>query len=226
MDSQQQLLQVLQLPHLSQADDLTAEHSQLSDLLSTSVADEEVADLNLQTVYTLDTMDTSVQGQEERQLSLTPSRVRTPVLHREISMEDFDMNIFSMQEELENLKDLLSGQITVDTSLVSDLFGQDMDIGTMNMFNETLVDLKEGVEGEAGTKKVNLLTYSPGKLVAGQAEGKDPKLWCPVAKCLFDHDYADLSREDHHDYADLSREDHHDFADLGQEEDPLGHFYA
>ena len=64
------------------------------------------------------------------QLHLTPSLFqqqmvksenKRPVLHREISKEDFDLDINSMQKELDNLKEILSGQITLDTSLVSRL---------------------------------------------------------------------------------------------------------
>ena len=57
---------------------------------------------------------------------------KRPVLHREISKEDFDTDISSMQKDLDNLKDMLSGQITLDTSLVSSLFSSDSDaIGGM-----------------------------------------------------------------------------------------------
>merc|ERR1719167_1460843 len=48
--------------------------------------------------------------------------LKRPVLHREISKEDFDLDINSMQKELDNLKDILSGQITLDSTLVSSLF--------------------------------------------------------------------------------------------------------
>merc|ERR1712059_116077 len=51
-----------------------------------------------------------------------PGIRKRPVLHREISKEDFDLDINSMQKELDNLKEILSGQITLDTSLVSSLF--------------------------------------------------------------------------------------------------------
>ena len=47
------------------------------------------------------------------------------LLPREISKEDFDLDINSMQKELDNLKDILSGQITLDSTLVSSLFNVD-----------------------------------------------------------------------------------------------------
>ena len=43
-------------------------------------------------------------------------------MYREISKEDFDLDINSMQKELDNLKAILSGQITLDSTLVSSLF--------------------------------------------------------------------------------------------------------
>ena len=52
-------------------------------------------------------------------------------MHREISKEDFDLDINSMQKELDNLKDILSGQITLDSTLVSSLFN--VDDGLPNM---------------------------------------------------------------------------------------------
>ena len=53
------------------------------------------------------------------------------LLYREISKEDFDLDINSMQKELDNLKDILSGQITLDSTLVSSLFN--VDDGLPNM---------------------------------------------------------------------------------------------
>ena len=53
------------------------------------------------------------------------------LLPREISKEDFDLDINSMQKELDNLKDILSGQITLDSTLVSSLFN--VDDGLPNM---------------------------------------------------------------------------------------------
>lgn len=45
-----------------------------------------------------------------------------PVLQREISKEDFDLEMNIMEKDLNNLKDILSGQITFDHSLITNLF--------------------------------------------------------------------------------------------------------
>ena len=56
--------------------------------------------------------------------SLSPVR---PGFQRQISREDFDTVISTNEKDLDNLKDILSGQITLDTSLVSSLFTADTD---------------------------------------------------------------------------------------------------
>ena len=63
--------------------------------------------------------------QMKEENDLTPTK--RPVMNRDISKEDFDMDISSMQKELDNLKEILSGQITLDTSLVSNLFSAEQD---------------------------------------------------------------------------------------------------
>ena len=45
-----------------------------------------------------------------------------PKLQRQITKEDFDLDVNNMQAELESLKDILSGQISIDTTMVSSLF--------------------------------------------------------------------------------------------------------
>jgi len=147
------------------------------------VAVEDVTEF----VYTLDPLSVTLpQVQGETQLSLTPTRVRTPVVYR----ENLDMDDISMQE-LDSLKDLMTGQFLVDTSLVADLFGQDLDISTSNLFSDTLVDLEVEAEKEAEAVKRNLITYSPGKLGPGLPQENDPDLYAAS-----DHDYADPDRED------------------------------
>jgi len=49
----------------------------------------------------------------------TPTR---PTLQRELSKEDFDADTFFMENEIDNLKQILSGQIKMDTSMISNLF--------------------------------------------------------------------------------------------------------
>jgi hypothetical protein len=89
--------------------------------------------------------------------------MKRPVLHREISKEDFDLDINSMQKELDNLKEILSGQITLDSTLVSSLFNVD-DGMPMNLFNEHLLNHEEeaGVSQPASDAANNsLVTYNP-----------------------------------------------------------------
>ena len=49
----------------------------------------------------------------------TPTR---PTLQRELSKEDFDADTFFMENEIDNLKQILSGQIKMDTNMISNLF--------------------------------------------------------------------------------------------------------
>lgn len=64
------------------------------------------------------------------------SSLKRPALMREISKEDFDMDISNMQQELDNLKEILSGQITLDTSLVSSLFSPEEQLpASLNLSN-------------------------------------------------------------------------------------------
>lgn len=86
---------------------------------------------------------------------------KRPVLHREISKEDFDIDISSMQKDLDNLKEMLSGQITLDTSLVSSLFSSDSDtMGGMNLFNENLLNQEEEIN-LSEPAEVKPVTYNP-----------------------------------------------------------------
>ena len=48
-----------------------------------------------------------------------------PVLQREISKEDVDMDVSFLQKDLDNLKELLSGQVTLDPNFISSLFSPD-----------------------------------------------------------------------------------------------------
>ena len=64
-------------------------------------------------------------------VSVNSSLVKRPLLQREMSVEDFDTVINTNEKELDNLKDILSGQITLDTSLVSSLFTADQDPNSM-----------------------------------------------------------------------------------------------
>eukprot|EP00090_Calanus_glacialis_P000585 TRINITY_DN10367_c0_g1_i1.p1 TRINITY_DN10367_c0_g1~~TRINITY_DN10367_c0_g1_i1.p1 ORF type:complete len:374 (+),score=164.81 TRINITY_DN10367_c0_g1_i1:1-1122(+) len=101
---------------------------------------------------------------QEQELRLTPARLK----------ENLGTDINSMQNELDNLKDILSGQITLDTSLMSDLFGQDLDFPNMNILINTPVNLEEDVEQE----DIPMLEDSCSHLTS-------------MTRALPDHDYAE-----------------------------------
>ena len=94
---------------------------------------------NLPTSQTVEVVVEQGQAQEKNSkyrmvdpVSVNSSLVKRPTLQRELSREDFDTDIVSMQKDIDNLKDILSGQITLDTGLVSSLFNtSDQDHGEM-----------------------------------------------------------------------------------------------
>ena len=45
-----------------------------------------------------------------------------PVLQRQITKEDFDVDVLTMQTELESLKDVIGNQMTLDMDTVASLF--------------------------------------------------------------------------------------------------------
>ena len=61
-----------------------------------------------------------------------------PTLQREISKEDFDLETMMMQKDIDNLKDMLSGQITLDSSLISNLFNPNEPLFNLNFPGENL----------------------------------------------------------------------------------------
>jgi len=94
------------------------------------------------------------------------STIKRPALLRELSKEDVDTDISSMQRELDNLKDLLSGQITLDTSLVTSLFSPDDNLSTINLFNDSLMANMNQTKEEAAQppdskNDLKLVTYNP-----------------------------------------------------------------
>jgi heat shock transcription factor 1 len=99
--------------------------------------------------------------QMKKENDLTPSK--RSLLNREISKDDFDIDISSMQKELDNLKEILSSQITLDTSLVSNLFTAEQDnVSCMNLFNENLLDQEEESSiAEQTDSDLKLVTYNP-----------------------------------------------------------------
>jgi len=91
-------------------------------------------------------------------ISVNSSLVKRPTLQRELSREDFDTDIVSMQKDIDSLKDLLSGQITLDASLVSSLFNSDQDsTDTSNLFSD--YGLTE--VGDTEQEEAKSVTYNP-----------------------------------------------------------------
>lgn len=85
---------------------------------------------------------------------------KRPILHREISKEDFDIDINTMQTELDNLKELLSGQITLDSSLVSSLFSAEDSIsGLLNDTNDEISASNK--QNKVENSDIKLVTYNP-----------------------------------------------------------------
>jgi len=84
-------------------------------------------------------MDTDGQEEETQVLA-------TPVMLK----ENLDIDINNMDKELDNMKNILSGQLTVDTSMVTDLFGKDIDFSNLNMFNNMPINLEENTEQSGG----------------------------------------------------------------------------
>jgi len=109
--------------------------------------------------------------QMKKENDLTPSK--RSVLNRDISKEDFDLDISSMQKELDNLKEILSGQITLDTSLVSNLFSSEQDnISCMNLFNENLLDQEEEASMSENTANdLKLVSYNPSLFELAEEHG-------------------------------------------------------
>lgn len=58
-------------------------------------------------------------NQKDKLVKISPTR---PTLKREISKEDFDLETTNLQKDLDNLKDILSGQITFDNNFITSLF--------------------------------------------------------------------------------------------------------
>jgi len=91
-------------------------------------------------------------------VSVNSSLVKRPVLTRELSREDFDSVIQTNEKDIDNLKDLLSGQITLDTSLVNSLFSADNDPNNLNLFSDYVLPDSNTEDKTADVKPV---TYNP-----------------------------------------------------------------
>lgn len=81
---------------------------------------------------------------------MTPTR--RPLLQREISKEDFDLETTMMQKDLDNLKEMLSGQITFDANILSNLFNPDEPLASyFAASNNDFTNQKLQLELEAST---------------------------------------------------------------------------
>lgn len=79
---------------------------------------------------------------------------KRPTLHRELSREDMDLEVNTVQKDLDHLKDMLSGQITLDSSLISNLFNPD-----------------ESLSALFGTQDLNLGPFSPPTVSQSSSSG-------------------------------------------------------
>jgi len=100
--------------------------------------------------------------------SLSPLR---PGFQRQISREDFDSVINNNEKDLDNLKDILSGQITLDTSLVSSLFTADTDPANLNLFNDFVLPESNNEDNNTSSEtNVKPVTYNPSLFEDYEAE--------------------------------------------------------
>lgn len=100
--------------------------------------------------------------------SLSPVR---PGFQRQISREDFDSVISNNEKDLDNLKDILSGQITLDTSLVSSLFTADTDPANLNLFNDYILPETNREDNTTSSEtNVKPVTYNPSLFEDYEAE--------------------------------------------------------
>ena len=114
----------------------------------------------------------------------SPSGSKRPTLLRELSREDMDLEVNTVQKDLDHLKDMLSGQITLDSSLISNLFnpdeslsslfsGQDLNLGpfsppTVNQSNQQSTFLQPLEMENPSSKDVTSLMISPAASAAQQ----------------------------------------------------------
>eukprot|EP00088_Acartia_fossae_P014690 TRINITY_DN17895_c0_g1_i13.p1 TRINITY_DN17895_c0_g1~~TRINITY_DN17895_c0_g1_i13.p1 ORF type:complete len:657 (-),score=138.39 TRINITY_DN17895_c0_g1_i13:388-2304(-) len=120
----------------------------------------------------------------QTQKSSDNSKPQRPALNREISKEDFDLDITNMQAELDNLKDILSGQITLDSSLVSSLFSPEEthpNLGGFNYGSTLPNNITINAEGLDDLEQDDLksLSYNP-SLFELTAEDEEPESLLPV----------------------------------------------
>ena len=84
-----------------------------------------------------------------------------PTLQREISKEDFDLETMMMQKDIDNLKDMLSGQITLDSNLISNLFNPNEPLFNLNYPGDNLT----GNDAATGGQQLSIQLENPDKLI-------------------------------------------------------------
>ncbi len=124
---------------------------------------------NVGSPFNISNLINSSDAQEQPQQAASSVSTR-PSLQRELSKEDFDADTFFMQKEIDNLKDILSGQITLDSSLISNLFNPNEPLFNLNATgaggNDTAVANPGGqgklpLEMENNSTSLNLDSEAP-----------------------------------------------------------------
>jgi len=112
-------------------------------------------------------------------VSVNSSLVKRPVLQRELSREDFDTVINTNEKDLDNLKDILSGQITVDTSLINSIFTNENEPNNLNLFSDYTfpdADQDSGAAdiSESDSNQISkYVTYNPSLFELADADADD-----------------------------------------------------
>lgn len=96
----------------------------------------------------------SMHQQQQQQQEMEAEQNKRPVLQREISKEDFDVETMLMQKEIDNLKDILSGQITLDPNIVTNLFNPDEPLAAY--FGVDKEQQQQGGSSSMGQQKLQL----------------------------------------------------------------------
>jgi len=120
--------------------------------------------------------DGSSSGGGAPQVVKTSANKR-PVLTRELSREDLDEDVNKVHNDLEHLKSILSGQITVDSSLITNLFSPEEPLSTVFSGNTPPGGLDFGALGrlDSGGAKLPIGMESPSHhLTLPITQGENP----------------------------------------------------
>ena len=79
---------------------------------------------------------------------------KRPVLNREMSREDMDIDIHTFQKDLDHLKDMMSNHVTVDSSLISNLFSPEEPLSTVFAGSSSNADFLNSLNPAAGLSKL------------------------------------------------------------------------